>query len=280
MGSPIDLLEGFTADDTRVLREARDRMQAQRTEALRPLNFSAIFPPPGAYRCRGAGGACGAVLDLPGICLECGKKLDRAARAKDIGPARASIPELYRWATWKAPELGTRVGVQNMLLAHRQLAKPSNAAIVGKGGSGKTSIACAALRGYLDAAPDSQTLFPLAVGSRFIAAWNLGPDAKLGDVEGGALLRQAIEAPILVLDDLGSELGGASPGTGLCSQRSAPISRVLLERHSAHRITMVTTWMRADEIASIYGPVYRRIMDPGIAKVVDLDKPAGGKDRR
>ncbi len=277
MGSPIDLLEGFTAEDTRVLREARERMQAQRIDALQPLNLEAIFPPSSAYQCRGVGGVCDAILELPGICVTCGNKLDRAARAKQLGPARASIPELYRWATWKAPELAARVGAQSVPLAHRQLAKPGNAAIVGQGGTGKTSIACAAFRGYLDAAPDSQTLFPLAVGSRFIAAWNLGPDAKLGDVESGALLRQAIEAPILVLDDLGSELAGAAPGTGLCSQRSAPISRVLLERHNAHRITLVTTWMRAEEVAAIYGPVYRRIMDPGIAKVVDLDKPAGAK---
>lgn len=269
--SDRDLLEGFNAEDTRILREARARQQAQVLAETKLIPFD-IIPPVGEYRCKGIGRSCQELLELPGICAACGGLLDRRERVKLLAPASASIPEHFRWAVWGNRELDARVGAQVVVFARKKLALPRSAVILGRPGLGKTSLACAALRGLLDAAPDRADLMARARGARFIAAWNLGPEAKLEILDVAALLRQAIEAPLLVLDDLGSELGGALPGTGLCAQRSAPISRVLLERHNASRDTLVTTSMGDDEIAAIYGPVYRRIMDPGRAVRIDLGR--------
>jgi hypothetical protein len=81
-------------------------------------------------------------------------------------PANPTIPPFYQWAKLTAPDLRRRV-VRDTALADGQAALSSPALVlVGQGGCGKTSLACALLHAWEARHPRRRAVFA--------AAWSLG----------------------------------------------------------------------------------------------------------
>jgi hypothetical protein len=167
---------------------------------------------------------------------------------------RRAVPERYRDATWQNPELPRRVhgGLEAMRRAWQALRTAKRVTIVGPAGAGKSTIAAA------------HVLERLAAGverARFIACPTLGT-AEVP--EGGPTpMALALSADVLVLDDLGRELEGAPPGSGLLAQRIGPAMRLIGDRYDRQRGWVVTTALEVDDVAKFYGDAIARRLFEG-----------------
>ena len=238
-----------------------------------------IAATPGAYPCRGR--ACSATVELPGICAACGDRLARADHERSLAKARSSIPERFRWATIESlPAHPGRVKMpQRLLDAAARLTRHRVLMLVGPSGNGKTSVACAVLRAAIDAggfeAPRAAQ--DRAQRARYYEARKLFTDAEERE-DGQPPYVLAMHMPVVVLDDVGQEVGGAI-GNFKAAERSKMIGDILSARHEDSRLTtIVTTFARRNEWARLYGDgVARRYFDAedGV-KVVDFEKLGGG----
>lgn len=123
---------------------------------------------------------------------------------------RAHVPPLYRKSSWSSfrydsHELSKTKGGSN-LLSKLGLLESWNGSeddticfLTGKPGTGKTHLAAATIRRYIDAGKK---------GGLFIVTGEFLQAIKRGFSTGGAdgVVRQAKEATLLVLDDVGSEM--------------------------------------------------------------------------
>lgn len=163
------------------------------------------------------------------------------------------IPERFTWATFDAPELADRVRNK---VAIEQAAKlvgaRSSVVLVGGAGSGKTSLACAMLRGI------GAGVF---VGAYWIA--KARQEHPLGESEAPDVAR-AIAVPVLVLDDLGQE-----------QARNTAIQEVIYERHAHGRRTIATTGFGFRDLIARYGEGIARRLTEG-ASIVRCGKPPAG----
>jgi hypothetical protein len=154
----------------------------------------------------------------------------------------------------------------------------------GDTGSGKTSLAAALLNREIrpaigidprllsrsPTAPyvrgDDQRLAPLnhAAGAFFCDAFTIAKsrlETPLGRGE-AAVIRRAIDATVLLLDDVGVE-----------PVRSSGVVEVLFERARAEKATIVTTKLSSDELEKKYWEhdgrgLARRLFEKGVAKVI------------
>ncbi len=237
-----------------------------------------IIPPKGSYPCRGAqqGFQCSAVLDLPGLCDDCAERLANAEHRRGVELWLRSIPATYRDVRWEnLLDLKRHDGEARVSLLERT--EPAIAAmrariegskrvvLMGPSTAGKTTVALAFLRAAVEARP--------ATWARFI------PTAALAREEtpdgGPTPYELARSAELLVLDDLGDELKGAAPGSGLLAQRIGPTADLIVERFDRQGQFVVTTGLDRKAIGALYGDrIYRRIFEGAV--VIRL----GGAARR
>lgn len=223
-------------------------------------------------------GRCAAPLrDGEGyVCAACEARREQARRVEALRLGYGSIPPRFAWARWGAPELLGRCPRLAALPAERRertLSGLREAAscgawvcLRGPAGRGKSSLAAAMLRGVLDAgaAPDAsreawrRARGALWVGARALAKAKAEHPLGRGDpvlvIAGQPVSFAALtQAPLLVLDDVGSE-----------ATRNGAVEDLVHERHEAEAPTIVTTWLESDEEAGrLYGGgIVRRLFDP------------------
>lgn len=222
------------------------------------MNFADLLGPEPAWeRC-----SCGA-LSMRVPCWSCAKAAvaEKAAERAAAGEeAERGIPARFRWAKIGAPELDSRVLVPagTPSSVARRLAGSETLAVVliGASGAGKTSLAVAAMREV-----------PGAVFVPALALERARIMHKAGAGE-APLVRRALRAPLLVLDDLGQDKVTAT----------SAVLDVMLERHDAERRTWITTWLDTaspkgsyPEMAARYGDgAVRRLTERGIGAVLRL----------
>src|SRR6202050_1097745 len=128
-------------------------------------------------------------------------RLDAAARVL------RTIPPAYRWARFHAPEISARVGTAARHARERALWRQPRIVFTGSAGTGKTSLAVACLRQWVD-----ERAAPAAfVHAYALATARLQHPAGHGEPE---VVERAMTAPLTLLDDLGSErdsAGNAAP---------------------------------------------------------------------
>lgn len=213
-------------------------------------------------------------------CGECNREdEERGKREARVQLALSLIPEGYAWATFDAqlpagPELVSRARVA---LATGL----GSAAFVGAPGEGKTSLAIAMLRVWVQT---TGKVGRFEHGHRLIQA---RAHHRLGRGEAD-IIEKAIKAPLLLVDDLDD--GPLAAGSAL--------KDVMQERHAHARPTWVTTALGHDlttaqeRVAQAFGDgparrifEYAKIFDfskkraPAIERVVrDTKKAAAGDD--
>lgn len=241
--------EGWATDSLRSVLEDAARKQAEREEHARSCSDRPC------RRCQRHFCACGAAYDGPDRrCEPCLKtERDEAAAA----PALASVPKRFRWALGATPEtLLDRVKSSRELVA-RALANPPTGDMVLQGDTamGKTSLAVAMFGAWLRQEPQARG------GARFVDAfWLAGAKARhpLGQGEAPEVLA-AMKAPMLLLDDLGSET----------DDRRNVIAEVIFHRHNEELPTWITTGFAPEQLMARYGSqVLRRLLEN--AKRVEL----------
>lgn len=179
-------------------------------------------------------------------CEPCTKGDEDAARVDDaIARAQASIPALYRWSHFTAPELRVRVSPPEAIATARALFTRTRITIVGQAGSGKTSLAVAILRER-----SKEARMP----GIFVHAYRLGVariQHKPGQGEAPSV-EEAMHAKVALIDDIGNERPTANNA----------VPDVIFERHSERMPTIVTTGFDAEGIAKLYGDgIARRVFE-------------------
>lgn len=221
--------------------------------------FAAMLDDLRARTARPCRGGCGAetMVDRCDACEA--REAAIAARQTAIAETDRSIPAGYRWATFDSQDLAGRVRVASgkSVAMAAPLASFSRIVFVGEPGVGKTSLAVAMLRKRVAAS-----------GQRgaFVHAHRLGVariQHSAGDGE-AAIVEFAMRAPLLLLDDVGTERQTATNA----------VPDVILERHAEGLPTWVTTWLSPREAAEKYGGgVARRIFED--TKVIRLGNSNG-----
>lgn len=178
------------------------------------------------------------------LCQPCVLAANQERREARMAQARACIPESF--ATFAPPADDKRR--RNAGRISNGLANGMGALLCGPAGSGKTTTTVIAIRHVLDT-------FDFEVASRI--AWTSAYDLakapqehRLGAQE-APLVRQAKEASILVLDELGSE-----------QAKTTAVQEAIHERHIQGRPTIVTTWLDMPGIQERYGDgIARRLLE-------------------
>jgi DNA replication protein DnaC len=205
---------------------------------------------------------CGAKVDHPlGACADCLLVYENKRVAEQLVAARDSIPERFRWATFRpmAAEW-SKYASKNDIAAVRSLdlTKDRNIVIVGQSEACKTSLACAVLTSIHRAvtAESPSDLIDKARRTYFVSAQDLARrdfGEEMTERETVAIHR-AKYASVLVLDNL-------EPG-----KLHDVVGRILMDRHNRnHKVTIVTTWMDENKCAESYGiGLARRIYEKTI----------------
>ncbi len=219
--------------------------------------LAAIAPPKFDHECT----RCRAAILRAGLCLDC-TDAQRAARDAVLA-TRASMPERFAWAPGlTAPALSERVDPDALAQARAlDLARLDRVTLLGPAASGKSSLAVA-----LASAWTAVNALP----SVFVAAADLGIARQQHGLGAGeaALVRQAMRAALIILDDLGVEPEVGAPA----------IAHVLHHRYDGERPTIVTTGLTVEQLAKHYGAgVARRLLETAGGAVVL--KLSGRSDR-
>lgn len=191
----------------------------------------------------------------------------RDLRRDILVPARSSVPEKYKWARFDAPELRARVATGR---GDRQIRKAMEAVneatvvLTGMAGLGKTTLAAAMFFELCDRAEKMdapRALVELAVGAVWLDAFELNSALARWPLGKGdpPLLTQALDANLLVLDDLGGEAG----------VRQDAIREVIHRRHRDCLPTWLTTFLGPKEAAAAYGDGIARRLFEG-ARVISM----------
>lgn len=226
-------------------------------------------PPP---RLETACERCLARWPRPGLCDWCASRMPpQPPDADELRRLARVIPEAFRGVSWaRLPGLTREDGRPRVARAtidrtpadlpriRTELEARRRGALVGPAGAGKTTLAACWAWRHLAIGTDRVRWFSapelLANAPReSTAAWG-GTAVHPHDL--------AVSAGALVLDDLGAELEGAQPGSGLLAQRIGACSRVIGERYDRQRPTLVTTALEVDDVARLYGDrVARRVFE-------------------
>lgn len=223
-------------------REAADALAAHR-------NACVAAP---CAKCERAVCRCGLAYGESGtysLCPSC-RAEERKRRA--ISQVTATVPPRFKWAC--SGELATiceRVKLAPERVAKALSAPPSGSImLVGDTGTGKTSLAVAMLLAAVRIAPALRDRDRFASSFVLAGARNRHP---LGKGEAPEIVA-AMGAPLLLLDDLGSE-GDA---------RANVISEVIFARHEADLPTWITTGFPAEQLMARYGSaIIRRVIEHG-----------------
>jgi hypothetical protein len=156
-------------------------------------------------------------------------------RSAALSALEKTIPELYRWSRFSAPELPERVPAPAIASA-QDAWRHDRVCLTGASRAGKTSLAVAMLRRWVHHAGK-----PAA----FIHAYRLGVARMLHPAGHGEpeVVDFAMRAPLVLIDDLGGERDFAS----------SALPDILVERHAENRPTWVTTGMTREQLVKRYG---------------------------
>jgi hypothetical protein len=146
-----------------------------------------------------------------------------------------SIPPALRWCHLDAPELPARVYGPAIAVAEGACHE-DRVCLMGATRAGKTSLAVAMLRAWV-ARNERSALF--------VHAYRLGV-ARIQHPAGhgeAPLVEAAMRAPLVLLDDLGSERDIAT----------SPLADVIFERHAQDLPTWATTGLTREPLAARYG---------------------------
>jgi hypothetical protein len=146
-----------------------------------------------------------------------------------------SIPPTYAWATLDAPELPERVHVPAIGIGKFACHEP-RVCFTGTSRAGKTSLAIAMLRAWV-AKHERAAMF---VAAHRLGVARIQHPAGHGEAE---LVEAAMKAPLILLDDLGSERDFPTN----------PIPDVIVERHAQDLPTWVTTGLPREPLVARYG---------------------------
>jgi DNA replication protein DnaC len=179
----------------------------------------------------------------PAVCWDCREKVERARRAREM--LEGVIPPGFAWSNFAAPELARRcAGGEETVRRALGAVNASRVILVGASANGKTSLAVAMMRRWVERN---------RVPAHFVLATDLASArarAQLGRESSEVV--DAMYAPLLVLDDLGtdSDIG-----------RSA-VTEVIFKRHAEQRPLWITTWLNPESAAKRYGDgIARRIFE-------------------
>lgn len=199
-------------------------------------------------RCEQCGEPTARVLVGPTMCFECSQKEQRIAEAMAEFVAR--MPEEFAWADFDVPLLAGRVPSIACAKGLQALSS-KRVAITGEAGSGKTSLAVAMARRWVSLNGRAPVI---------LTSWRLGSARMRPD--GAGDVAEATAAPLLVLDDLGSER----------DVPSSPVCEVIHERHAHSRPTWITTWMDHKDVRARYGDGIARRLFEGAAIIHCTEK--------
>lgn len=246
MSQPIDpLMASLRPLLERVLREQEAAEEHQRVCTDRPCERCAKFV------CR-----CGAPID--GGSRDCDACRAKARIDGLLAPTVQSIPRRFDWVIGAGLDLLSRRIRCSPEVLRRGIESPPSSwlCFVGQTGTGKTSLAIAMLDAWVRRNPEERT------GAIFLeAAWLARARARHRLGEGEApTVAAAMRAPLLVLDDLGSER----------EDRDGCITDVIYERHNAELPTWITCGLATtfDDLAEVLARRYdsgfmRRVLESG-----------------
>jgi hypothetical protein len=185
------------------------------------------------------------------VCVTCGRVPERshedrmkAIDAMGRSAALSRIPEAFIEATLDAGWLVKLVGDEAIDRARRHGFK--SAAFIGPPGAGKTSLAAAMFRSAIERTKRPRW-YRWTSGHALAKA---RASAALGDE--APLVQQALEADLLVIDELGGEQ----------ERHATAVAEVIYERHAENRPTWVTTGVSPKVIADRYGGgIARRVFE-------------------
>jgi DNA replication protein DnaC len=126
---------------------------------------------------------------------------------------------------------------------------------------------------YVHHEPEHLGLVREARGMRFISAEQLldaeqrGPNADM--------VATAVNASLLLLDEIGKEMGRAAPGSYLATARAPAVQNILQDRWNSNKRTFATTMFRPDQLAEFYDlGTFRRLCDANSDVImIDLSGP-------
>jgi hypothetical protein len=216
-------------------------------------------PPTGCPR-------CAARWPRPGPCDWCAARLPpEPLDPSEVASFARVIPRMFRDVSWSVlADLRTEHGEPRVCLSgeglgkvRERLAKHRRAVVLGPAGAGKTTLAAAYARNAIEAGCDRV---------RWFHALQLADNAPREGRTPGARpvtpAELASTAGVLVLDDLGAELEGAQPKSGLLAQRVGPCSRIIAARFDSQRPTLVTTGFEPAFLGELYGDgIARRLFE-------------------
>jgi DNA replication protein DnaC len=172
---------------------------------------------------------------------------------------KRSIPPTYAWATLDAPELPERVYAPAIVIGQTVCHEP-RVCLMGASRSGKTSLAVAMMRAWVV----KQERPALFVAAHRLGMARLQHPAGHGEAE---LVETAMRAPLVLLDDLGSER----------EFTMSPVADVIFERHAQDLPTWITTGLARDPLVARYGAgVVARLFER--ARVISLS-PRGSFEK-
>jgi DNA replication protein DnaC len=182
----------------------------------------------------------------------------------DMALRHAGIPERYRDRTLDSFE--PRTGTDKARSAARAcVARPQGMVLIGTAGSGKTHLAVGILRALAESKADSDPTFSL-FRSRFVVVPELLDTLRerIGDSAVRDPLPSLVDAPLVVLDDLGRE----KPTEWVTDRLYVLVSA----RYNALRPTIVTTNYPLSELAERgYDAMMSRLRDAAV--VITLTAP-------
>ena len=183
----------------------------------------------------------------------------RLRRARDV--LRRSVPPAYAWAHLDAPELSGRVYVPAIGIAKNAYLEP-RVCLTGATRAGKTSLAVAMLRAWVE----HQERVAMFIPAHRLGVARIQHPAGHGEAE---LVEKAIETPLVLLDDIGSERDFPTN----------PIADVIFERHAQDRPTWVTTGLPRSALVARYGAgVVARLFER--SRVIHVGPPAPGASEK
>ncbi|XXX73898.1 hypothetical protein WMF30_40255 [Sorangium sp. So ce134] len=222
------------------------------------------------------------------LCAECEvdavREIDAAHRgrlARYLERLDAQLPYMFRWARPKAPEVEQRIPLrarrEAVAVLPKMLTREPEVAtltLAGPAGTGKTSLAIVLLRHLYAMALESELdsdVVRIACGAKFVSCWDLsGEGTEKGTPE--AVFRSVVNAPLVVLDDLGAERHGVD------TVFKDLISKLIHARFHRGASPPLPMWITTglDELAAgrLYGGgVGRRIYtdDGGLVRVVRFE---------
>lgn len=212
-------------------------------KGIKPPTFDHVCP------------TCGTPSTRSGQCLACADAGRLALEAKQA--TAASMPKRFAWTDGlDATALAACVDLAALEQARAiDVARLDRATLLGSAGAGKTSLASALAVTW--ASVTARTAV-------FVAAVDVGVARQqhgLGEGE-PRIIRQAMNAPLLVLDDLGQEAEVGVP----------VVAHILQHRYNQASPTIATSGLSVDQIVSRYGAgVARRLLETvGGATVIKL----------